>query len=225
MAIEEKVGTQGGDVIDSSATIYLGLGSNLGDRERNLHQATRRIESLQIGSEGFAISRTSAIYESEPVGYSDQPWFLNQVVEVKLKPDLIDNGANDSRRAQARRQHVVRPALRASELLEALLEIEHTMGRVRAIRDGPRLIDIDILVCGDLVGVWPRDGSPANVERNFLILPHPRMPLRRFVLEPLCELAPDLIHPTLGKPMRELLGALGESQAVRRFVGEDNSPP
>jgi 2-amino-4-hydroxy-6-hydroxymethyldihydropteridine diphosphokinase len=212
MKTEEKVGTPRKEIIDSSTPVYLGLGSNLGDRERNLRDAIAGIGSTQLESAALAITRSSAIYESEPVGYGDQPWFLNQVVEVRIK-SALPNNANSIARAHPG------PLLRAPELLEALLEIEHRMGRVRTIRDGPRLIDIDILLCGDLVGAWPCAGSTGTTDPAFLTLPHPRMHLRRFVIEPLCELAPALVHPTLGKPMRELLGALDESPAVHRFVG------
>src|SRR5215216_779587 len=139
------------------STLYLGLGSNLGDREANLREAIERIRGL-----GLEVIRASSIYETEPVGYADQPWFLNQVIEVNLDSQFS-----------------------VSDLLRALLEIEREMGRERTIANGPRVIDIDILIYGEVeIADPPR-----------LILPHPRMHERRFVLEPLSEIAPDLIHP------------------------------
>jgi 2-amino-4-hydroxy-6-hydroxymethyldihydropteridine diphosphokinase len=154
----------------SSSSVYLGLGSNLGDREANLREAIERIRRL-----GLEVIRASSVYETEPVGYTDQPRFLNQVIEVNLDSQF-----------------------RVSDLLHAVLKIERDMGRERTIPNGPRVIDIDILIYGEVEIADPPQ----------LILPHPRMHERRFVLEPLSEIAPDLTHPRLKKTCRELLAAL-----------------
>lgn len=153
---------------------YLSLGSNVGDRETNLRDAIGRLEIFG------RVRRVSSIYETEPVEFADQSWFLNCVVELET-------------------------ALTASELLDRLLGIERTMGRERRVKKGPRNIDIDILLFGDTV-----------IESRTLRVPHPAMHRRRFVLEPLTEIAGEVRHPVLGKTVRELLWKLPEGQVVRR---------
>lgn len=182
-------------------SIYIGLGTNLGDRESNLSEARRRIGLLRLklagsGTESapIIISSASSIYETEPVGVRDQPWFLNQVVEARASVAAIPAGGM---RVEAR------------ELLEDLLEIESDMGRERTVACGPRVIDIDLLMLDRLV-IQP--ASPSD-----LSLPHPRMHLRRFVLEPLCEIAPDAVHPITGKTARQMLSELQDSSGVRRL--------
>ena len=153
--------------------VYLSLGSNLGDRSANLRAAIER-----LGKAG-AIRSVSGFYETEPVEFRDQPWFLNCVVALET---------SDSPEA----------------LLQRALAIEQEMGRLRMKDKGPRSIDIDILLFGDRV-----------VEERGLKIPHPAMQQRRFVLEPLAEIAPEALHPQLRKTARELLADLPAGQVVR----------
>lgn len=147
--------------------IFLGLGSNLGEREVNL--ATAR--SLLELSEEVVVVGESSILETQPLGGRDQPLYLNQVVEVQtlLKPE---------------------------ELLKLVKRIEKEMGRESAERWASRLIDIDILLYGDKV-----------VEEPGLKIPHEGILERSFVVAGLLQLAPDLVHPVLKKPLKALLGA------------------
>jgi 2-amino-4-hydroxy-6-hydroxymethyldihydropteridine diphosphokinase len=156
-------------------TVYIGLGSNLGDRVGNLRLARERIETS-----GVRIRRGSSLYETEPRGLLDQPWFLNQVIEAET-------------------------TLFPRQLLARLLRIEREMGRVRMMPSGPRTIDLDILLFGNAV-----------VHAPGLEIPHPRMGERRFVLEPLAELAADLRVPRGRRTVRELLAEV-MSQTVRRL--------
>ena len=170
---------------------YLSLGSNLGDREANLKEAVERIKVL-----GLEITGESSIYDTEPVGYKEQPWFLNEVIEAKIPSHLIQ----------------------AEPLLSELLDIESEMGRERSIPNGPRVIDIDLLLLGDLVIGFSRDDDePETVNRPDVTVPHPRMHLRRFVLEPLCEIAPDVQHPTLKKTCQQILSELDDPSRVRLY--------
>lgn len=161
------------------ATIYLGLGSNLGNRARNVYQALRRLRSH------VRLDRISSLYETEPVGLTDQPWFLN----------LVCRGQT---------------ALPADALLVAVKGIERDMGRKEGIRFGPRVIDIDILFYDDLV---------MRTER--LEIPHPRLHERGFVLIPLMELAPNLVHPVLGDNVRELVRKAAPLEATRPYCFRD----
>ena len=157
-------------------TVYLSLGSNLGERERNLEAALGK-----LASRDFLIERVSSVYETEPVDTNDQRWFLNLVVE----------GATD---------------LFPMQLLWRIAKVEHTLGRVRTTRNGPRTIDIDILLY-----------SRAVIHSPALDVPHPRMAQRRFVLAPLAELAPDLRHPVTRRTIREMLDTAPE-QTVRKLA-------
>lgn len=158
-------------------TAYLSLGSNMGNRQRNLEDALSLIKNYQ----GIKLEKISSFYETEPVGYVDQDWFLNAVVEI----------ATD---------------LTPQELLGVVGEIEEELGRVRTIRWGPRTIDVDILFYG----------GKMVVEEN-LEIPHPRIQERAFVLKPLGELAPYLIHPYYGQTVEELLGNLADAEEVKIY--------
>jgi 2-amino-4-hydroxy-6-hydroxymethyldihydropteridine diphosphokinase len=155
------------------ATVFLGLGSNLGDREAQLRRAL-----AGLARRGMELGPRSSLYETEPVGGPPQGWFLNAVArgETELSPEA---------------------------LLAACLEVEAEQGRVRAERNGPRSIDVDILLYGDRV-----------IDAPGLRIPHPRLQERRFVLEPLAELAPALRHPVSGLSMRELLARCPDTADV-----------
>jgi 2-amino-4-hydroxy-6-hydroxymethyldihydropteridine diphosphokinase len=153
--------------MNETSTAYLGLGSNLGEREEYLREAIRQLsENPQI-----EIAAVSSFYETAPVGYTDQPDFINVVVKVKT-------------------------TLSPQKLLEICLSTEKKIGRVRTIRWGPRVIDIDILLYNDL-----------KVDEKDLQIPHPRMLEREFVIRPLAEVAPDLILPN-SKTARETLAEM-----------------
>ncbi len=156
-------------------TVYLSLGSNLGDRERNLREAIR-----MLGEAGVRTLRVSSLYETEPVDVRDQPWFLNLVVEAETE-------------------------LFPKQLLARIRKIEFDLGRKRVRPKGPRTADIDILLYGDSV-----------IETGELTVPHPRLAERRFVLEPLAELAPELRHPVTRRTIRELLAGTA-GQVVRKI--------
>jgi 7,8-dihydro-6-hydroxymethylpterin-pyrophosphokinase len=198
--------------------IFLGLGTNMGNREENLREASEHIKNL-----GLDIVRLSSIYETEPVGYANQAWFLNQVAEVGFTPALNLHLNKDA-------QTVIENCLEkdfefgwkilAGELLHALLSIEELMGRQRVIVNGPRVIDIDLLLYGDLLisAVVPFNRLQGEADyKNFMNIPHPRLHLRRFVLEPLCEIAPEFIHPVFKKSLTELLTELVDDSTVRFY--------
>ncbi len=151
---------------------FLSLGSNLGDRTRNLARARKLLRES-----GAEVLRASSVYETEPVDHLDQGWFLNQVLEVR---SFLDPRA----------------------LLKLAKSIEARQERVPTVDKGPRTIDIDILLAGDTV-----------LESPDLVVPHPRLAQRNFVLVPLCEIAPKTRHPVLGKTIREL--ALSSSDPAR----------
>jgi 2-amino-4-hydroxy-6-hydroxymethyldihydropteridine diphosphokinase len=156
--------------------VYLSLGSNLGDRVHNLNTAIERLETLG------RVLTVSSFYETEPVGYADQPWFLN--CAAKLDTEKMPK-----------------------QLLSGILDLEQRMGRRRIQKNGPRMIDIDILLFGHAI-----------IDTAKLIVPHPAMHQRRFVLEPLAEIAPDLRHPVFKTTIRELREALPAGQAVKKFT-------
>jgi 2-amino-4-hydroxy-6-hydroxymethyldihydropteridine diphosphokinase len=154
-------------------TVYLSLGSNLGEREDRLGQALEALER-----EGIAVVARSSIYETEPQDVVNQPWFLNMAVECRARALPL-------------------------QLMNMLLRIEREIGRVRRanLQRGPRPIDLDILLFGNAVIHLPQ-----------LTVPHPRMLQRRFVLEPLLEIAPDLRHPVTRELLRKYLPATLDQQ-------------
>jgi 2-amino-4-hydroxy-6-hydroxymethyldihydropteridine diphosphokinase len=155
-------------------TVYLSLGSNVGDRPKNLQDAL-----AALPKSGVNVKRISSIYETEPVDYLDQPWFLNMAVEAETE-------------------------LTPSKLLQTLREIEAQMGSKKQIAKGPRLIDMDILLFGNEV-----------IDTPDLQVPHPRMHLRRFVLQPLSEIAPTVQHPVSHQSISDLLARTLDKGAVR----------
>ena len=157
---------------------YVALGSNLGDRAGNLLLALRGMMEAAM-----CVCRVSSIYETEPLSEIEQPPFLNMVAEVG------------------------NPLPAPEQIMARLLRIEFLLGRTRDRKDGPRTIDLDLLLYGDL-----------KRDTEFLMLPHPRLHQRRFVLEPLVEVAPHLIHPTLNCTAAELLEKLEDKSSVRRWA-------
>lgn len=185
--------------------VYLGLGSNVGDREANLREAIARIKML-----GLEVVRESSIYETEPVGLTDQAWFLNQVIELKIIAGLTSEHGPVFSDPEAIATVV------AEGVLSELLKIEREMGRERTIVNGPRVIDIDLLLFGDkIIANSEEDEELSYIARTDIFVPHPRMHLRRFVLEPLCEIAPGVVHPVIEKTCREMLASLDDDSTVR----------
>jgi 2-amino-4-hydroxy-6-hydroxymethyldihydropteridine diphosphokinase len=161
--------------------VYLSLGSNVGERESNLRSAMERLGALG------RITAVSAIYETEPVEFTSQRWFLNCAVALETE-------------------------LMPKQLLGHTQRIEQQMGRKRgtlsASTKGPRTIDIDILLFGAVVVDTPQ-----------LVIPHLALHERRFVLEPLAEIAPEVRHPVFHATIRELRAAVVKERQVVRRVG------
>jgi len=165
-----------------SVIAYLSLGSNVGDSHTNLKHALQGLDQ----SEGVTVTRASSIYETDPVGVTDQDPFLNSVLEV-------------------------RTILSAQSLLQMCLKIEEELGRKRVIRWGPRIIDLDVILYN----------NNSVVQSESLVIPHPRMHERSFVLIPLLEINSTLIHPVLNQPIKEIQALLLDSEGVRIWKRND----
>ncbi len=155
--------------------VYLGLGSNMGRRQDNLDRA------LNLLSQRLRMGQVSSIYDTEPVGNTEQPRFLNLACQVFT-------------------------SLAPAEMLTLAKGIELKLGRVSGTSNASRPLDVDILFYGDKV-----------IKSRELVIPHPRLAERAFVLVPLDEIAPDLVHPVSGKTVRELLQAVTETQGVLKW--------
>ncbi|MGM0847015.1 MAG: 2-amino-4-hydroxy-6-hydroxymethyldihydropteridine diphosphokinase [Bacillota bacterium] len=165
-------------------TAYLSLGSNVGDREQYLQEAIKLLNDHH----DIAVTRTSSIYETDPVGFTEQGEFLNLVLEIQT-------------------------SLPPQTLLNQCLQVEKDLGREREFRWGPRIIDLDILLY-----------NQENIETEELIVPHPRMHERAFVLVPLLELSQTIKHPEFNTPMKALLDEIPDKEGVRLWKqtsGED----
>ena len=162
--------------------VYIGLGSNLGERKLNLREAEDRLTKLPA----TRIAKASSLYESEPLGDA-KTWFVNSVLEIEtdFEPD---------------------------ELMKRLRAIEAAMGRkrVKGKRWGSRIIDLDILFYDN-----------ETIDKRNLKIPHPRLPQRRFVLVPLSELAPQLIHPSLNVSVSELLATTKDRKKIHMMGASD----
>ena len=158
--------------------VLLSLGSNLGERATNLRTACQELAA----HEEIRLLTVSSFFESEPLGVTRQPAFLNAAAEIDT-------------------------ALTPMELLNAAKETEARMGRRPSQRWGPRVIDIDLVLCGDTV-----------VETEALTVPHPRFRDRRFVLAPLAEIAPDAVDPVTGKTVAELAAAPEAQGQVKKLL-------
>jgi 2-amino-4-hydroxy-6-hydroxymethyldihydropteridine diphosphokinase len=166
-------------------SIYLSLGSNVGDRAANITAALQALDA-----QGVRVIKRSSLYETQPVKVRGDGWFLNAVVEAGTE-------------------------LTPQQLMQTLLEVERSLGRVReepGAAQGPtsqelkepRTIDIDILLFGSIV-----------IDAGGLTIPHPRMAERRFVLAPLAEIAPDARHPISQQTVAEMLAATSDKSQVR----------
>jgi len=163
--------------VSTRTVVYLGLGSNLGDREEQLNRA------IELLAAKLDLEMTSSTYETEPVGYVEQPRFLN----------LVCRGYTE---------------LTPGQLLRLAKDIESEMGRVPSFRDASRPIDIDILFYDDEI-----------IKTHNLTIPHPRLAERAFVLIPLAEIAPEMMHPGLKRSIGEMAATVDGRDGVRRIAG------
>jgi len=160
-----------------AATAYIGIGSNMGDRQAYCEEAVRLISRFPKTS----LIKVSSLYETAPLEMVAQEWFINLVASV-------------------------RTTLSPEELLQACQEVEQFLGRKRSVHFGPRTIDLDVLFYADRI-----------IHEADLTIPHPRAHERRFVLEPLAEIAPEFEHPEFKKTVSQLLEKVRPLQEVRRL--------
>jgi 2-amino-4-hydroxy-6-hydroxymethyldihydropteridine diphosphokinase len=156
---------------------YIGIGSNLGNSLKSCQHAVEILSRAK----GIELTTISSFYKTEPVGIENQDYFINAVIEVKTE-------------------------LSPRTLLQTLQNIENDMGRLREVKGGPRIIDLDLLFYGQNV-----------ISERDLIIPHPEIHRRRFVLEPLCEIASYFIHPSFGISIRGLKDRLSDNKIVEKI--------
>ena len=142
--------------------VFLGLGSNIGNKEDYINKALTLISKL------YTVKKISHLYLTEPVGNIKQDWFLNCVVEIQTDVD-------------------------PKKMLSSIKSIERKLGRTKTVKNGPRIIDIDILFYGDRV-----------LKTKNLVIPHPLIQDRLFVLQPMMDINPGLIHPVLKRSIHDL---------------------
>lgn len=164
-----------GNKVLSGVFCYIGIGSNLGNALQNCKEA---IKAISLVNE-IQLIATSSFYSTEPVGIENQNWFVNAAIEIKT-------------------------SLPACDLLHVLQSIENTMGRLREVKGGPRIIDLDLLFYNQDI-----------INEKDLIVPHPEIHKRQFVLEPLNEIASFFIHPTFGISIRGLKDRLDDKKIVK----------
>ncbi len=158
--------------------ILVGMGGNLDSIFGSVYQTAERAYAL-LEEKGCRIGRSSGWYKTAPVPLSDQPWYRNRVFSVETEKT-------------------------AREVLDVLLAVEAELGRVRTVRNAPRVLDLDLLAYhGEIIDEPPE-----------LIVPHPRMHLRAFVLYPLREIAPDWVHPESGQNVSEMIENLPPGQEI-----------
>lgn len=153
---------------------FIGIGSNLGDKSKNIEDAIRLVSEL----DSTKVVKISSFYKTEPVGYVDQDWYVNAVIKI------VTN-------------------LPPKELLSSLLKIEKDLGREREKKWGPRIIDLDILFYEDLI-----------VNEKGVMIPHPHLHERNFVLKPFCDIEPGFVHPIFKKDISTLYSELQNKERV-----------
>jgi len=159
-------------------TFYISIGSNIGNKLKNCQNGIRALIKPGLS----CLKNQSPFYSTEPVDYENQDWFINAVIKIQSVSDPF-------------------------QLLCEIKSIQHNAGRISdLVRYGPRVLDLDILLCGDLV-----------INSSGLVIPHPRMHKRRFVLKPMCDIDPTVVHPVLKKDMQYLLDNLGDGQEIFKY--------